>query len=452
MSKKFFSVINPNTNIAICQLDYMGHEEASQAINAAEREFSSWKSLPPQARADIIETWYNLLKQHRQELAEIVSKESGKPVKEALGEVDYANSFVKYYSQEILRLFGDSSPHYRKDQWFMNIAEPIGVVGAITPWNFPAAMITKKIAPALAAGCPVVLKPSEETPLTAIKIHELALEAGVPREIFGIIYGDAKEIGRALVESPKVKMISFTGSVGVGKYLMEKSASTVKKLVLELGGNAPCVVMKDADLNLAAERIAVGKFRNAGQACTSPNRIFVHETILEKFIESLINEISDNKYEIGPLINQAAKDKTDKIVEESISNGAKILFRCKVPKNQKSKTYFAPLILGNLNDDMRIIKEEVFSPIFSILSFKDNEELIKRANNTEYGLAAYLFSADLKSTLKIANSINFGVIGINETMVGNDQTIHGGFNNSGLGREGGKPGLMEYYENKFIIF
>jgi len=350
----------------------------------------------------------------------------------------------------VLRVTGEVSPYFRQDQWSMNLLEPIGVVGAITPWNFPAAMITKKIAPALAAGCPVVLKPSEETPLSAIKIRDLALEAGVPADVFAITYGDAKEIGKAMLEHDKVKLISFTGSIAVGKYLMEKSANTVKKVILELGGNAPCIVMQDADLELAAKKIAIGKFRNAGQACTSPNRIFVHEAIKEKFIKLLIKEIADNKYEIGPLINKTAKIKSESLIADALKDGAKILFQCE--NQQKSELYLAPVILGNLNDQMRIIKEEAFSPIFSILSFLSKEEVIERSNNTEYGLAAYLFTKNLQDGLSIARHLNFGVIGINDTMVANEQTVHGGFNQSGLGREGGKPGLMEYYENKFIVF
>ncbi len=452
MNKKLFSVISPIDGSSVCELEYMGYCEAEHAIQAADNAFPAWKALSPQKRAAILERWYELLVLNRFEIAQIINLESGKPFKEALGEVDYANSFVKFYAQEVLHLFGEVSSTFRDKNWSMHMYEPIGVVGAITPWNFPAAMITKKIAPALAAGCTVVLKPSEETPLTAIKIRDLAIEAGISADIFGIVYGDAKAIGEALLQSSKLKMISFTGSVNVGKYLMKESANTVKKLVLELGGNAPCIVMKDADLLLSVQKIASGKFRNAGQACTAPNRIFIHESIIDKFVDLLIAEIADNKYEIGPLINKAAYIKTQALVDDAIASGAKILFECKIPKNQHSELYFAPIILGKLHDDMRIVAEEIFAPVFSILSFKDNEQVIKRANNTDYGLAAYIFSSDLKATLAFVQNLNFGVIGINETIVGGDTTVHGGFNQSGLGREGGKAGLMEYYESKFIIF
>jgi acyl-CoA reductase-like NAD-dependent aldehyde dehydrogenase len=449
---KVFSVNNPTTSTAICDLEYMGYAEATKAINEADQAFASWKDLLPQKRADILEVWYHLMESQKEEIAQIMQKEQGKPVAEAIKEIEYGNSFVRYYAQEALRLFGEISPHFKQDQWSMNLLEPIGVVGAITPWNFPHAMITKKIAPALAAGCPVVLKPSEETPLTAIKIRDLAIQAGVPKEVFGIVYGDFKEIGKAFVESSKMKMISFTGSIPVGKYLMRESAETVKKVVLELGGNAPCIVFEDADLELAVKKIAQGKFRSAGQACTSPNRIFVHESILDKFNDLLIKEISGNDYIIGPLINRLAKVKAQELLDDAIASGAKLLYRCSVPKDQKSELYFAPAIIDNLTDDMEIVKEEAFSPIFSILSFKDDKEVIARSNDTKYGLAAYLFSSDLKRGLSVARSLNFGVLAINDSGTTSEFTPHGGTNESGVGREGGKIGLLEYYENKFIVF
>jgi acyl-CoA reductase-like NAD-dependent aldehyde dehydrogenase len=452
MDKKTFVVTSPSNGSVIAELAYMGYDETIDAIEQADKAFISWKDLLPQERAKILERWYDLINSHQDEIATIMHNEQGKPVEEALGEISYGNSFIKYYAQEVLRVFGEVSPTFKKDQWFMNVLEPIGVVGAITPWNFPCAMITKKIAPALASGCSVVLKPSEETPLTAIKIRELALEAGVPPEVFSIVYGDFKEIGRALVDSSKIKMISFTGSIEVGKYLMQASAATVKKLVLELGGNAPCIVCADAELELAAKKIAQGKFRNAGQACSSPNRIFVHQSVLAKFIELLIKEIDHNRYIIGPLINLKAKEKAQKLVDEALSSGAEILFKCQVPLGQTAELYFAPIIIAKLTDEMNLVKDEAFAPIFSILSFQDNQEVIARANHTKYGLAAYLFSSDLKQSLEIMRKLNFGVIGINETIIGADLTVHGGFNESGLGREGGKLGLMEYYENKFVIF
>jgi succinate-semialdehyde dehydrogenase/glutarate-semialdehyde dehydrogenase len=314
-------------------------------------------------------------------------------------------------------------------------------------------MITKKIAPALAAGCSIVLKPSEETPMTAIKIRELALQAGIPKEVFGIVYGDYKEIGRALLESKNIKMISFTGSVDVGKHLMKHAASTVKKVVLELGGNAPCIVFKEANLELSVEKIIQGKFRNAGQACTAPNRIFVEESILDEFKALLIEKLSQKDlYNIGPLINHKAKEKTNNLIKSALDAGAKILYRQDNINREVSNLYFSPLVIVDLKDDMDIVKEEVFAPVFSILSFKDTEEVIDRSNNTQYGLAAYIFSSDLKKALYVAQKLNFGVFGINEASTAADLTIHGGFNESGLGREGGKIGLMEYLENKFIVF
>lgn len=449
MERRFF-VNSPIDNKVIAELDYMGFEETKSAISKAHAAFEAWKNKLPKVRADILEKWYLLANSHKQDIAEILSKEQGKPTKEAIKEVEYGNSFIKFYAQEILRVFGEVSPNFQDNQWFINILEPIGVVGAITPWNFPCAMITKKVAPALAAGCPIVLKPSEETPLTAIKLRELAIEAGVPEEVFSIVYGNFKEIGEALLESEEIKMISFTGSVKVGKYLMEKSAQSVKKLVLELGGNAPCIVCEDADLNLAVKKIIQGKLRNAGQACTSPNRIFVNQNILEDFTKLLIKELQDTKPVIGPLINQQAKNKASLLVKEAIDKGAEIIFQEELKNNMD--LYFPITVMQNLNDDMQIVKDEAFAPIFSILSFKDISEVIKRSNNTNYGLAAYIFSSDLKLSLMISKQINFGVIGVNEASTASDVTVHGGFNESGIGREGGRAGLLEYFENKFIIF
>lgn len=452
MKNKKLLVTSPLTEKLICELDYMGYNETYSAIDKAEESFEAWKSLSPQIRVDILERWHYLIDTHKSEIALIINNELGKPFEEALKEVEYGNSFIKFYAQEILRVFGEASPNFRKDQWFVNIQAPIGVVGAITPWNFPCAMITKKIAPALAAGCPVVLKPSEETPLTAIKLRELAIKAGVPEDVFGISYGDFEAIGKALLDHPKIKMISFTGSVNVGKYLMENSAKDIKKLVLELGGNAPCIVFKDADLELSVKKIVQGKFRNAGQACTAPNRIFVAQEALEAFTELLIKEIAGNNYEIGPLINEKAKVRAQNLLDNAVQSGAKILFKAEIPLNQTSTLYFAPVIISNLDDEMQIVKDEIFAPIFSILSFEETQEVIDRANNTKYGLAAYLFSSNLKQSLNIAGKLNFGVMAINETITGSDLTVHGGFNESGLGREGGKLGLMEYFENKFIVF
>lgn len=450
---KYFSVFNPVNEFEIAQLAYLGYEDTILVIEKAQAAFLLWKSLMPKQRAKILEKWYDLLVQAREELAKILELESGKPFQEALSEVDYANSFVKYYANEVLQIHGEASPYFREKQWSLNILEPIGVVGAITPWNFPAAMVTKKISPALASGCSVVLKPSEETPLSAIKIRELAIEAGVPNDAFTIVYGNYQEIGKALTEHPQVKMISFTGSVEVGKYLMRECAATVKKIVLELGGNAPCIVMQDADLELAVKKIVSGKFRNAGQACTAPNRIYVHEDIFEKFSLLLIAEIKQGKHEIGPLINKAAKRKSDELLQDAINNGAQLLLKDKIPIDKKeSKLYCAPVVLSNLDDETRIVKEEAFSPFLSLLKFSSKEEVIARANNSVYGLAAYLFTSNLKLGLECAQQLNFGVVAINETSTAADVTVHGGYNQSGLGREGGKSGLLEYYENKFIVF
>lgn len=449
---KTFAIYSPNNNQIISELDYSGFEETSKLIDKAQKGFDNWKNILPLRRAEILEKWYELVKKNRELIAKIMHEEQGKPIEEALIEVDYGNSFIKFYAQEATRVLGEVSTSFKSGQWSMNIYEPIGVVAAITPWNFPCAMVTKKIAPAIAAGCPIILKPSEETPLTAIKLHQLAIEAGVPEEVFSLVCGDYKEIGRAFLEHKEIKMISFTGSIEVGKYLMRESANSVKKLVLELGGNAPCIILKDANLDFTVQKIITGKFRNAGQACTSPNRIFVAAEIKDIFIEKLVIELKKNNYKIGPLINHAQKNRAVKLLEDAVACGAKVFFQSDIPSNQNSDLYFPPVIVTNLTDDIKLVKDEAFSPIFSILTFSSEEEVVKRANDTDYGLAAYIFSQDLKKTIEISHKLNFGVIAINDSGTANEKTIHGGFNQSGLGREGGKEGLMEYFENKFIVF
>ncbi len=445
-----FSVYSPLTNERIVELDYMGYEKALSLIKKASDNFINWKNLAPKQRSIMLNKWHDLVNQNQEKISNILSQEQGKPFAEALEEVIYGNSFIKYYAEEVLRIYGEASQHFKPNQWFINLYEPIGVVAAITPWNFPCAMITKKVAPALASGCPVVLKPSEETPLTAIILRDLAIEAGIPEEVFGIIYGDYNEIGRAFLESEEVKMISFTGSIKVGKYLMEQSSSSVKKLVLELGGNAPCIICADADLELAVKRLIIGKFRNAGQACTSPNRIFINKAIEHKFTNMLIQELEKNNYEIGPLINRQAKEKAQNLIDNAIQKGAKLIYEAKNTK--ASDLYFTPKVISGLDDNFNLVKEEAFAPIFSLLTFEDEEEVIYRSNDTNYGLAAYIFTLDNKKGLNIARRLNFGVIAINDCVTASDITVHGGFNESGLGREGGRLGLMEYYENKFIVF
>jgi succinate-semialdehyde dehydrogenase / glutarate-semialdehyde dehydrogenase len=449
---KKFNVYNPSTGAIIQELESFGYDYTVNLIKQAQAKFIEWKNLLPSVRAEILENWYQLVKENQNELANILSQEQGKPFAEALNEIEYGNSFIKYYAQEASRVFGEISTGFRANQWSINILEPIGVVAAITPWNFPCAMVTKKIAPAIASGCPIILKPSEETPLTAIKLHELAIKAGVWPEVFSICYGDYEAIGKAFIESDIIKMITFTGSINVGKYLMQESAKTVKKLVLELGGNAPCIVFNDADLELAAKKIMLGKLRNAGQACTSPNRIFVEQSILDKFLQVLQQELELKQYNIGPLINHNQKNKAQNLVNNAINNGAKIYYQATTPNQQNSELYFAPMIVSELDDDMELVKDEAFAPIFSVLSFNTEDEVLNRANNTTYGLAAYLFSKDLKKTIDFSHKLNFGVIAINDSGTAHAQTVHGGFNQSGLGREGGRAGLMEYFESKFIAF
>ncbi|MEW8985532.1 MAG: NAD-dependent succinate-semialdehyde dehydrogenase, partial [Bacillus sp. (in: firmicutes)] len=393
----FINVMNPATNEVIGMIPNGGTLEAKAAVDAAHKAFKTWSKKTADERSQLLTKWFHLIDEHKVEIGTVMTMEQGKPVHEAIGEVNYANSFLSWYAEEGKRIYGETIPATHPNKRILIRKEPVGVVAAITPWNFPAAMITRKVAPALAAGCTVVVKPAQQTPLTALKLAELAEKAGIPAGVFNVVTGKSKEIGDAWLKDSRVRKLTFTGSTEVGKVLMRGAAETVKKISLELGGNAPFIVMDDADLEKAAKGLLASKFRNAGQTCICTNRIYVQERILEPFVELFKKELSKLKIgngmeegiDIGPLIDQPAVNKVNEILEDAIHKGGKIVYQGDKYEGEEG-FFFPPTILTNVNDQMMCVEEEIFGPLAAIATFQTEEEVIERANNTVYGLAAYV--------------------------------------------------------------
>ncbi len=453
----FINVMNPATNEVIGMIPNGGTLEAKAAVNAAHMAFKTWSKKTADERSQLLMKWFHLIDEHKVEIGTVMTMEQGKPVHEAIGEVNYANSFLSWYAEEGKRIYGETIPATHPNKRILIRKEPVGVVAAITPWNFPAAMITRKVAPALAAGCTVVVKPAQQTPLTALKLAELAEKAGIPAGVFNVVTGKSKEIGDAWLKDSRVRKLTFTGSTEVGKVLMRGAADTVKKISLELGGNAPFIVMDDADLEKAAKGLLASKFRNAGQTCICTNRIYVQERILEPFVELLKNELSKLKIgngmeegiDIGPLIDQPAVNKVNEILDDAIHKGGKIVYQGD-KKDGEEGFFFPPTILTNVNDQMMCVEEEIFGPLAAIATFQTEEEVIARANNTVYGLAAYVFTENLSRAFRISEELEYGIIGLNDGLPSTAQAPFGGYKESGLGREGGHHGLEEFLEVKYI--
>lgn len=453
----FINVMNPATNEVIGMIPNGGTLEAKAAVNAAHMAFKTWSKKTADERSQLLMKWFHLIDEHKVEIGTVMTMEQGKPVHEAIGEVNYANSFLSWYAEEGKRIYGETIPATHPNKRILIRKEPVGVVAAITPWNFPAAMITRKVAPALAAGCTVVVKPAQQTPLTALKLAELAEKAGIPAGVFNVVTGKSKEIGDAWLKDSRVRKLTFTGSTEVGKVLMRGAADTVKKISLELGGNAPFIVMDDADLEKAAKGLLASKFRNAGQTCICTNRIYVQERILEPFVELLKNELSKLKIgngmeegiDIGPLIDQPAVNKVNEILDDAIHKGGKIVYQGD-KKDGEEGFFFPPTILTNVNDQMMCVEEEIFGPLAAIATFQIEEEVIARANNTVYGLAAYVFTENLSRAFRISEELEYGIIGLNDGLPSTAQAPFGGYKESGLGREGGHHGLEEFLEVKYI--
>jgi succinate-semialdehyde dehydrogenase/glutarate-semialdehyde dehydrogenase len=450
-------VYNPATGVAIGRVPNLGGVETRQAIEAAHRAFPAWSGLLAKERAVILKRWCELLLAHAEEIAQIMTAEQGKPLAESRGEVAYGASFVEFYAEEAKRVYGETIPTHKKGGRIIVHKQPVGVIGAITPWNFPFAMITRKVSPALAVGCTVVIKPAPDTPLTALALGELAKQAGIPDGVLNIITGDAEAIGRELTSNPTVRAITFTGSTRVGKILMEQSASTVKKVSLELGGNAPFIVFDDADLDKAVDGAIASKFRNMGQTCVCANRILVQDEIYEQFSEKLAARVSKMKVGPGneegvvqgPLINEAGIRKVEAHVQDALSKGAMAMVGGK--RHKLGHTFFEPTVLIDVNPGMRLATEETFGPVAPLFRFKTEEQAITFANSTPYGLAAYFYSRDVARVWRVTEKLEFGIVGVNDGIVATEVAPFGGVKESGLGREGSRHGLDEFLEMKYMF-
>lgn len=449
-------VSNPATGEEIGTIPNMGAAEATQAIEAAYTALQSWKALTAQNRADILLAWHKLVLDYTDELALIMTIEQGKPLAEAKGEVRYAASFIQWFAEEGKRIYGDVIPTVNNQQRFIISKEPVGVVAAITPWNFPIAMITRKAAPALAAGCTVVIKPANETPYCALAIAKLAEKAGIPAGVINVVTGKSQEIGSVFTSHEKVKKLTFTGSTPVGRLLMQQCSSTIKKLALELGGNAPLIVFDDADLDKAVQGAIFAKFRNAGQTCVCANRIYVHDNIYQAFAEKFVQEVQKFKVgngledgvQIGPLINEKAVLKAQQLIDDAVSKGAKIA--CGGKQHALGQTFYEPSVLTNVDRTMEIVEEEIFGPVAPLIRFTDEADVVAQANDTIFGLAAYVYSENISRLWRVSEQLEYGMVGMNATAISNEVVPFGGVKQSGVGREGSKYGLEEFMTIKYM--
>jgi succinate-semialdehyde dehydrogenase/glutarate-semialdehyde dehydrogenase len=448
-----FPVTNPADNSVLTSVPDMTGDETRDAIAAAERALPGWRSLSAKERSQVLRKWFDLLVAAADDIAVIMTSEQGKPLAEARGEVMYAASFVEWFAEEAKRVYGDTIPAPTSDKRIIVVKQPIGVCAAITPWNFPAAMITRKVAPALAAGCTVVVKPAEHTPLTALALAELADRAGIPRGVFNVVTGSAASarlIGAELTANPTVRKLSFTGSTDVGRLLMKQSAATLKKLSLELGGNAPFIVFDDADLDLAVEGALASKFRNTGQTCVCANRLLVQSAVYEAFAEKLtarvkqlrVGDGTEAGVTQGPLIDSQALSKVQEHVADAVAKGGRILTGGK--QHERMGTYFQPTVIADVTEEMLCAREETFGPVAPIFRFDTDDEVIALANRTEFGLASYFFSQNLNRVMKVAEALEYGMVGINTGIISNEVSPFGGVKQSGFGREGSKYGIEEY--------
>lgn len=452
-----FPVYNPFNGELLAEVADCGAQETKEAIEAAQAAFISWRAKSATGRAKILRRWYELQLQHIDELAALLTTEQGKPLAEAKGEIRYGASFVEWFAEEARRVYGDVIPGHGRDKRITVIKQPVGVVGAITPWNFPNAMITRKVAPALAAGCTVVIKPSDFTPLSALALAALAEEAGFPPGVFNIVTAkNPVPVGDELTSNPIVKKISFTGSTRVGKMLLAKCAPQVKKVSLELGGNAPFIVFDDADIDAAVDGCIASKFRNAGQTCICSNRIFVHRSVHDEFNEKLTRKITQLKVGngleegvvIGPMINDTAVDKSERLLQDAVQHGAKVLTGGQRGEGQ----FFEPTLVAEVKRDMKIFSEEIFGPVAAIYAFDTEEEVIQLANDTEYGLAAYFYGRDYARVWRVAEALDYGMVGINTGMISSAVAPFGGVKESGFGREGSKYGMDDYLNIKYMCW
>lgn len=452
-------IFNPANGLRLGSVPDMDATDTRLAIEAAQAAQPAWRRLTAKERAVILRRWYELIMLNQEDLAQIMTAEQGKPLTEARGEIAYAASFIEWFAEEAKRVYGDTIPGHQADKRILVQKEPVGVTAAITPWNFPSAMITRKVGPALAAGCAMVLKPAPQTPFSALALAALAVQAGVPAGLFSVVTSgvdNSRAVGAELCASPIVRKLSFTGSTGVGIKLMEQCAPSIKKLSLELGGNAPFIVFDDADLDAAVEGAMISKFRNAGQTCVCANRIYVQDSVYDVFAEKLAAavrklEVGDGSREgvtTGPLINAEAVQKVERHLADALAGGATLLAGGKA--HALGGLFFEPTILGGVNSSMLIAREETFGPVAPLFRFYDEADVVRQANDTEFGLAAYFYARDLSRVFRVAEALEYGMVGVNTGLISTEVAPFGGMKSSGLGREGSKYGIEEYLEIKYL--
>jgi len=454
-----FAVTNPADGLRIAEVANCDRSDAERAIAAADRAWPAWRRKTAKERAALLRAWFDLMLAHQEDLAKLMTAEQGKPLAESRGEVVYGASFVEWFAEEGKRVYGDTLPTVAADRRLLVFKEPIGVAAAITPWNFPNAMITRKVAPALAAGCTVVVKPAEQTPLSALALAELAQRAGLPPGVFNVVPADEErsiDVGKALCESPIVRKLSFTGSTAVGRILMQQSAPTLKKLSLELGGNAPFIVFDDADLDAAVEGALASKYRNTGQTCVCTNRFYVQEGVYESFVQKLaakarglkVGSGFESGVQQGPLIDGNALAKVEAHVADALAHGARVLTGGK--PHELGGTFFQPTVLADVTPQMLVAREETFGPVAPVFRFATEDEAVAAANSTEFGLAAYFYSRDVARVFRVAERLESGMVGVNTGIISNEVAPFGGVKQSGIGREGSKYGIDEYLVIKYV--
>jgi succinate-semialdehyde dehydrogenase / glutarate-semialdehyde dehydrogenase len=457
-SGKTLTVIDPANGQAIAEVPCCGMAETRRAIDAANAAWPAWKALTARRRAQLLQAWNKLILDNADDLARLITAEGGKPLAEAKGEVIYGASFAEWFAEEGKRTYGESIPSPAASTRLLVVKQPIGVCAAITPWNFPLAMITRKVAPALAAGCPVIVKPAESTPLTALALAVLAEQAGFPAGVFNVVTGNPAEIGGELCANPIVRKLSFTGSTAVGRLLMAQCAPTIKKLSLELGGNAPFIVFDDADVDAAVDGAMAAKYRNTGQTCVCANRFLVQSGIYEQFAAKFAEKSAQLKVgpgseagvTQGPLINAAGLSKVESHVADALAKGARVL--CGGARHERGGNFFQPTVLADVTKDMKVAREETFGPLAPLFRFDTEAEAVTMANDTEFGLAAYFFTRDIGRSWRVGEALEYGMIGVNTGMISNEVAPFGGIKQSGIGREGSKYGIEEYLEVKYLCF
>ncbi|MEI1420137.1 succinate-semialdehyde dehydrogenase [Bacillus cabrialesii] len=453
------TVYNPATGEEIKTIPQQSAKEVEEAIERSHQAFKTWSKTSANERASLLKKWYELIVEHKEELADLITKENGKPYQEAVGEVLYGAGYIEWFAEEAKRVYGRTVPAPTTGKRIVVTRQPVGPVAAITPWNFPNAMITRKAAPALAAGCTFIIKPAPDTPLSAYELARLAYEAGIPKDVLQVVIGDGEEIGNVFTSSPKIRKITFTGSTPVGKILMKNSADTVKHISMELGGHAPLIVDEDANIELAVEQAMMSKYRNAGQTCVCANRLIIHESIKDEFAAKLSEQVSKLKVgngleegvNVGPIINKRGFEKIVSQIDDAVEKGAKVLAGGTYDRNDDKGCYFVnPTVLADVDTSMNIMHEETFGPVAPIVTFSDIDEAIQLANDTPYGLAAYFFTENYRRGIYISENLEYGIIGWNDGGPSAVQAPFGGMKESGIGREGGSEGIEPYLETKYM--